>query len=79
MNILFPIKMCHQMATDQILLNPTGILTRRQTNRMSSSADVPVRVLIINPNTSRHMTDALKPMVESLGFSNVSPPPTHSI
>ncbi|KIV78300.1 hypothetical protein PV11_10029 [Exophiala sideris] len=28
----------------------------------------PIRILIINPNTSKHMTEALKPVVESLNF-----------
>ncbi|MCJ1243344.1 hypothetical protein MMC30_000541 [Trapelia coarctata] len=28
------------------------------------------RILIINPNTTQSMTDGLKPLVESLGFSN---------
>ncbi|KAJ9602273.1 dal80p-controlled protein [Cladophialophora chaetospira] len=31
----------------------------------------PVRILIINPNTSQHMTDALQPVVDSLGFPSV--------
>lgn len=39
---------------------------------MTSSSEVPVRVLIINPNTSQHMTDALKPVIDALGFENVS-------
>ena len=39
---------------------------------VTSPSEVPVRVLIINPNTSQHMTDALKPVVDALGFENVS-------
>lgn len=39
---------------------------------MAGSMDVPVRLLVINPNTSQHMTDALKPVIEGLGYSNVS-------
>lgn len=39
---------------------------------MTSPSEVPVRVLIINPNTSQHMTDALKPVTDALGFENVS-------
>lgn len=39
---------------------------------MASPSEVPVRVLIINPNTSQHMTDALKPVIDTLGFENVS-------
>ncbi len=31
----------------------------------------PVRILIINPNTSTHMTEALKPAVEELGYPSV--------
>ncbi|EXJ96352.1 hypothetical protein A1O1_01478 [Capronia coronata CBS 617.96] len=38
---------------------------------MASEASTPVRILVINPNTSTHMTDALKPMVEGLGFPSV--------
>lgn len=49
-------------------------MTRQRTSKMTSQADVPVRVLIINPNTSQHMTDALKPVVEGLGYKNVSHP-----
>lgn len=30
-----------------------------------------VRLLIINPNTSVSMTDALKPMIDDLGYENV--------
>lgn len=41
---------------------------------MASPAEVPVRILIINPNTSKHMTDALKPVIEALGFPKVSCP-----
>lgn len=40
---------------------------------MTQQSEVPVRILIINPNTSTHMTDALKPAVEGLGYQNVSP------
>lgn len=49
-------------------------MTRQHTRKMTSPADVPVRVLIINPNTSQNMTDALKPVVEQLGYKNVSHP-----
>jgi len=28
-------------------------------------------VLVINPNTSKSMTDALKPLIESLGYDKV--------
>lgn len=45
---------------------PTAFIT------MTSGSVVLVRVLIINPNTSQHMTNALKPVTESLGFENVS-------
>jgi hypothetical protein len=31
-----------------------------------------IRLLIINPNTSEHMTDALKPLVQNLGYNKVS-------
>lgn len=31
----------------------------------------PVRILIINPNTSTHMTDALRPVVDDLGYPSV--------
>ncbi|EXJ75945.1 uncharacterized protein A1O5_00453 [Cladophialophora psammophila CBS 110553] len=37
------------------------------TNETSTSTS-PVRILIINPNTSQHMTDALVPVVENLGI-----------
>lgn len=30
-------------------------------------------LLVINPNTTTSMTDALKPLVTSLGYSDVSP------
>lgn len=30
-----------------------------------------LKILIINPNTSTHMTDALKPIVDNLGFADV--------
>jgi hypothetical protein len=30
-----------------------------------------IRMLIINPNTSSSMTDALRPMVQSLGYPDV--------
>lgn len=39
---------------------------------MTQLSETPVRVLIINPNTSQHMTDALRPVVEELGYHNVS-------
>ncbi|EXJ64990.1 hypothetical protein A1O7_01329 [Cladophialophora yegresii CBS 114405] len=32
----------------------------------STAGATPIRILIINPNTSRHMTDALRPVVASL-------------
>lgn len=31
-----------------------------------------ISLLIINPNTTKSMTDALKPIVSSLGYSDVS-------
>ena len=31
----------------------------------------PVRILIINPNTNVSMTESLKPVVNSLGYSDV--------
>ena len=31
-------------------------------------------VLVINPNTSKSMTDALKPLIESLGYDKVCRP-----
>lgn len=40
---------------------------------MSVIEDVPVRILIVNPNTSEHMTQALQPVIDDLGFKNVSP------
>lgn len=39
---------------------------------MAAPSEVPVRALIINPNTSQHMTDALTPVIDALGFENVS-------
>lgn len=39
---------------------------------MGESEPVPVRILIINPNTSVSMTDALRPMINALGNSAVS-------
>ncbi|KAJ4518038.1 dal80p-controlled protein [Exophiala dermatitidis] len=44
----------------------TETVTTTTTGNMS-----PVRILIINPNTSTHMTDALRPVVEELGFPDV--------
>jgi hypothetical protein len=39
----------------------------------SSPSEPPaVRMLIINPNTSVSMTDALKPMIDALGYQGVS-------
>src|SRR5437764_14829167 len=38
-----------------------------------ASSEIHIRLLIINPNTSEHMTDALKPLVENLGFKEVGP------
>lgn len=38
---------------------------------MSPSANSRFSILVINPNTSSHMTDALKPILENLGFSDV--------
>lgn len=41
-------------------------------------ATSPIRLLIINPNTSQHMTDGLRPAVEGLGYQDVSSDPnTH--
>ncbi len=34
-------------------------------------SSTPVRILIINPNTSQRMTDALRPVIDSLGFPSV--------
>jgi hypothetical protein len=39
---------------------------------MAGSSIAEVRILIINPNTSEHMTDALKPLVQKLGYNHVS-------
>jgi hypothetical protein len=39
---------------------------------MADSSITQVRILIINPNTSEHMTDALKPLVQKLGYNHVS-------
>jgi Asp/Glu/hydantoin racemase len=39
----------------------------------NASSEMHIRLLIINPNTSEHMTDALKPLVENLGFKEVGP------
>jgi hypothetical protein len=41
---------------------------------MGKIEPVPVRILIINPNTSMSMTDALKPMIETLGYQAVGFP-----
>ncbi|KAK5090324.1 dal80p-controlled protein [Lithohypha guttulata] len=38
---------------------------------MSVIEDVPVRILVVNPNTSEHMTKALQPVIDDLGFKNV--------
>ncbi|KAE8352716.1 tubulin-domain-containing protein [Aspergillus coremiiformis] len=38
---------------------------------MAESKIARVSILIINPNTSTHMTDALRPIVENLGFADV--------
>lgn len=35
-----------------------------------SSAD-PIRILVINPNTSTHMTDGLKPILKQLNYTDV--------
>ena len=35
-------------------------------------SETQIRLLIINPNTSEHMTDALKPLVQNLGYNKVS-------
>jgi hypothetical protein len=37
----------------------------------SASTSTPVRILVINPNTSQHMTDALKPVLEDLRIPSV--------
>ncbi|KAJ9503729.1 dal80p-controlled protein [Exophiala xenobiotica] len=37
----------------------------------STSTSTPVRILVINPNTSQHMTDALKPVLEDLRIPSV--------
>lgn len=34
--------------------------------------ETPLRLLVINPNTSQPMTDALRPMVQDLGYTQVS-------
>jgi hypothetical protein len=39
---------------------------------MADSSITQVRILVINPNTSEHMTDALKPLVQKLGYNHVS-------
>ncbi|KAK5461204.1 Protein dcg1 [Exophiala xenobiotica] len=36
-----------------------------------ASTSTPVRILVINPNTSQHMTDALKPVLEDLRMPSV--------
>ena len=42
-------------------------------------AETPLRLLVINPNTSQPMTDALKPMVQDLGYNGVGyTPPVYS-
>jgi hypothetical protein len=41
---------------------------------MGGTEPVPVRILIINPNTSVSMTDALEPMIEALGYQAVGFP-----
>ncbi|KAE8402599.1 tubulin-domain-containing protein [Aspergillus pseudonomiae] len=38
---------------------------------MAAPSKSRLSVLIINPNTSTHMTDALKPIVDNLGFADV--------
>ncbi|KAL1885420.1 gamma-tubulin [Paecilomyces lecythidis] len=39
---------------------------------MTSTSTVPrFSILIVNPNTSRHMTDALKPIVNSLNYNDI--------
>ena len=38
------------------------------------SSTTPLRLLVINPNTSQSMTDALKPMVQDLHYNPVSHP-----
>lgn len=54
------------------LLESVLHMTKKLIRTMTTAGDAPVRLLIINPNTSQHMTDALKPAAESLGYSNVS-------
>ncbi|KAE8316801.1 tubulin-domain-containing protein [Aspergillus transmontanensis] len=38
---------------------------------MAETSKSRLSILIINPNTSTHMTDALKPIVDNLGFADV--------
>jgi hypothetical protein len=37
-----------------------------------SSNMAPIRILIINPNSTASMTDALRPLVEALDFKDVN-------
>jgi hypothetical protein len=36
-----------------------------------TSSMAPIRILIINPNSTASMTDGLRPLVEALGFPDV--------
>lgn len=46
-----------------------------RTRAMADDVSEPLlRLLIVNPNTSRPMTEALKPMVNDLGYNSVSTP-----
>lgn len=53
-------------------------MTKKLRLNMASPSETPVRVLVINPNTSTHMTDALKPVINELGFKNVCYTPAKS-
>lgn len=47
------------------------ILANEATMTMSTNAEHAIRILVINPNTSTHMTDGLKPILERLHYSDV--------
>lgn len=40
-------------------------------NMVASQGNGPFRILVINPNTSTHMTEALKPILQRLNYSDV--------
>ena len=35
------------------------------------STMAPIRILIVNPNTTQPMTDALRPLIDRLGYNDV--------